>query len=427
MINYIFQVLLFQTVFLAAYDLLLKKETFFKWNRAYLILTSVMSYVIPLLNFKSWQKNLPQEYITAMPEIILSPEAFIEGRMAWSFMRAETLKWIFVSGAILFGFFFILKLTKLILLIHTHKKEKYANYSLILLQDDNKAFSFLKYIFIGRTGSKQAIIDHEIVHVEQMHSLDLLYFEIQKIVCWFNPLNYLYQSRITEIHEYLADSGSVAKKDKSTFFNSLLAETFQIDNITFVNTFNNQSLIKKRIIMFNKDNSNKILKFKYLFLVPLLMGMLVYTSCGKNTKDSAPEEVKKEILISAGEATDSVPFSVIEQGPVYPGCEDAEDQKACMIQKLTAHVIQNFDMSVGDKALTEDEDPEKKLENKVYVKFTINKEGDVTDIKSRGPNMELEKEATRVMSSLPKFKPGEVDGKKVAVKFTLPIKLEDNG
>ena len=78
MINYIVQVLLFQTVFIAVYDLVLKKETFFQWNRAYLIITSVLAYVIPFIRFTGVSENIPQEYRIMLPVVILSPETFIE-------------------------------------------------------------------------------------------------------------------------------------------------------------------------------------------------------------------------------------------------------------------------------------------------------------------------------------------------------------
>ena len=81
MINYILQVLLFQTVFLAVYDLVLKKETFFQWNRAYLIITSVLAYVVPLIRFTGAAENIPQEYRIMLPEVMLSPETFIEKQM----------------------------------------------------------------------------------------------------------------------------------------------------------------------------------------------------------------------------------------------------------------------------------------------------------------------------------------------------------
>ncbi|MEN8187466.1 MAG: M56 family metallopeptidase [Bacteroidota bacterium] len=517
MINYIVQVLLFQTVFLAVYDIILKKETFFQWNRAYLIITSALAYVLPLLKFQTVQENIPQEYVVMLPEVMLSPSAYIEKQIDWSVILFEGLRWVFLIGIVIASLVFIYKLLQIVRLISKNSSEKTKDYSLVFLQENNTAFSFFNYIFLGKTVKKKdEIIKHELVHVKQKHSVDLLLFEIQKIVFWFNPFSYLYQSRISEIHEFIADSGSVSKKERSTFFNSLLAGAFQVDKIAFVNSFHKQSLIKKRIIMFSKNESKRILKLKYLLMLPVLAGMLIYSSCenteadkklskvnekrhtklvfGGYTKDDGTV-VKEKIIEGKKEGyfdfyygrqpegkeihisdlteeertdymditdrfkkdengnyntfkifemengskaiqhivdfkgmkeswskkdysnADEVPFGVIDKGPVYPGCENAEDPKKCFEESMMNHISANFDKSVSKGLGLE---PGKK---RVYVQFKIDKTGEIVDVKARGPHEELEKEATRVINSLPQMQPGEENGKKVGVKYTLPISL----
>lgn len=441
MIDYIIQVMLFQTVFYAVYELVLKKETFFQWNRSYLNLAAAAAYVIPLINFESMSNNLPAEYFMVMPEIILSPAGYIEKQFDWPDFFMAAMQWLFIAGIILTGLLLILKLFHLYRLIRGNTLERNKGYSLVLLEEEHTAFSFFKFIFIGRAlDSQEKVIRHEMIHVRQWHSLDLLFFEVQKVIFWFNPYSYLYQSRITEIHEFIADSGSVSKKEGSAFFNSLLAETFQVDKMAFVNSFNNHSLIKKRIIMFNREHSKGLFKIKYALLIPLFMGMLSYTSCQKNSsktgnekemQKSTEEDSKQEHVLRSAANSEAIPFALIEKTPVYPGCEDADDQKKCMIEKITAHVSKNFDASISDQLTEENSagtDPaEDQLVDKVYVQFTIDKQGLVTDLKARAQHKEMEKEAIRVVSSLPRFIPGEANGKKVAVKFTLPISLKDKG
>ena len=440
MINYILQVMLFQAVFFAVYEFILKKETFFQWNRSYLILTSAAAYVIPFIDLESMTNNLPVEYFFMMPEVVLSPGEFIEKQFIWSVFLMASLRWVFFTGILLTGILFTVKVFNICMLIRRNSKEKNKDYSLVLLQQENTAFSFFKFIFIGKTlQSKEKIISHEMIHVRQWHSLDLLFFEIQKIIFWFNPYSYLYQNRITEIHEFIADSGSVSKKEGSTFFNSLLAETFRVDKMAFVNSFNNHSLIKKRIIMFNRENSKDLFKIKYALLIPLFFGMLTYTSCQKNSSKAggendiyktAGEEGKNEGTLRSVNESDAIPFAMIDQAPVYPGCENAEDQKKCMVEKIAAHVSANFDASLNDnlaKENTTEKDDSEMLIDKIYVQFTIDKEGHVTDLKAKAKHEALEQEAVRVVSSLPQFIPGEKNGKKVAVKFTLPISLKDKG
>jgi bla regulator protein blaR1 len=508
MINYIVQVLLFQTVFLAVYDLILKKETFFQWNRSYLIFSSVLAYIIPLVKFESVSRNIPQEYIVMLPEVMLSPSTYIEKQVDFSIILFTVFQWIFLTGMVIATLLFIYKLIQIIKLISKNDSQKTKDYDLVILEKDNSAFSFFRYIFLGKTvQQKDEIIKHELIHVKQKHSLDLLFFELQKIIFWFNPFSYLYQNRIAEVHEFIADSKTINQKDKTIYFQKMLAETFQVDKITFVNAFYKPSIIKKRIMMLAKNNSKEILKFKYLLMIPVLMGMLIYTSCENTETDKAlskinekrltkivmagyttkegkvvPEKVfqgeregyfdfyfnktppgkviresnlsdeekiefkkfsenfqkpilyeyengnrgvylnfktfftKKEKLIDYSNASE-VPFTQIDQVPVYPGCENAEDQKACMIQKITKYVGANFDTSI-----TKELDL-KKGKKRVYVQFKIDKTGAIVDIKARGPHKDLEVEALRVVSSLPPMQPGKQNGKAVGVKYTLPITL----
>jgi len=110
MLDYIIQVLLFQTLFLTVYDLFLKKETFFQWNRAYLILTSLLAYLIPLIKFETVQEIIPNEYVAQLPEVMLSPSTTIEQTLDWSSILFISLQYIFWVGIVTASVLFIVKL-----------------------------------------------------------------------------------------------------------------------------------------------------------------------------------------------------------------------------------------------------------------------------------------------------------------------------
>jgi len=335
MLDYIIQVLLFQTLFLAVYDLLLKRETFFQWNRIYLIITSLVAYCIPLIKFTGFQKIIPQEYAILLPEIVLSPTRTIQENIDWSGMLFSALQIVFVLGVLVAFVLFAMKLYRLIQLITKNEKRNLDTYQLVLLEH-SKAFSFFNYIFLGKTLSeeqKDQVISHELVHVQQKHSLDLFLFEIQKIVCWFNPFSYLFQRRIAELHEFIADSKTVKETNKKDYFQNLLTQTFDTHNISFINSFLKVSLIKKRILMLNKDKSKQLLKFKYLLMLPLLLGMLLYSSCGSQEdliiEDKVTEEVTNELEIESSDTSNGIPFAKIAKSPIFPGCENESNAKAC--------------------------------------------------------------------------------------------------
>ncbi|WP_439132073.1 M56 family metallopeptidase, partial [Polaribacter sp.] len=240
MINYILQVILFQVLFLAIYDFFLSKETFFTKNRWYLLSTPVLSFVLPLIKIPSFQKAVPQDLVIQLPEIVLNPDKVIQQTLGTSNLETSInyISLFFWVGVVLFSVLFLIKLLKIITLIQSNEVIKNEDFKLILLPQLTKAFSFFNYIFLGtaiQTPQKENVIQHELVHSKQGHSLDLLFFEVLKIIMWFNPMLYLYQKRITLVHEYISDAVVAKTATKEVYINNLLSSFFQVENITFIN------------------------------------------------------------------------------------------------------------------------------------------------------------------------------------------------
>ncbi|EDP98177.1 M56 family metallopeptidase [Kordia algicida OT-1] len=288
MIAYFIKVVAFQLLFLLSYDLFLKKETFFSWNRIYLICSSLISFALPFIKLESFQKAVPQEYVVLLPEIVLTPEKTVAPiEPVWN--------WFLIIGIVISSILFIYKIGQLLRLRFKGRFIKYDKYTIVTLPKSTMAFSIFNYVFIGEDIEETKIDDilsHELVHVHEKHSLDLLYFEILRILCWFNPLVYIYQKRISELHEYIADAAVVKHKNKSDYYEKLLAEVFQTQHFSFTNQFFKHSLIKKRIIMLTKQKSREILKLKYLVLVPILIMSLLYTSCEETSITDSQDKVE---------------------------------------------------------------------------------------------------------------------------------------
>jgi len=137
------------------------------------------------------------------------------------------------------------------------------------------------------------------------------------------------------------------------------------------------------------------------------------------TDENEVVEVEEiEEIVEEEEVLDDVPFAIIENVPVYPGCKGTNEQKKkCMVEKITKHVGRKYNTGLaGDLGLT----PGKK---RVYVQFKIDKTGKITNVMARGPHARLEKEAIRVVELLPDMTPGKQRGRPVGVKYTLPITL----
>ncbi|SDR71821.1 BlaR1 peptidase M56 [Polaribacter sp. KT25b] len=491
MINYILQVVLFQVLFLAIYDFFLSKETFFIKNRWYLLSTPILSFLIPFIKIPRFQKAVPQDFIVNLPEIFLSPEKVIQKTILETtfYDSVNYIPVLFWIGVAFFSVLFLMKLVKIIKLIKKYEVVKQQGFTLILITNQTNAFSFFNYVFLGKNveeNKREKIIQHELVHSKQKHSLDLLLFEFLKIVMWFNPMIYFYQQRITLVHEYISDAIVAKSETKESYINNLLSNFFQVENIAFINQFYKQSLIKKRIIMMTKTQSKKMNQLKYLVLIPVLASMLFYVACTESEIDSSEiittseyqgkikiqdeyyfikqNELGKTIGVnSKGQEVDILsllPESVVdlyfEDGKLVTEFSYTYDKKK----------TKELEVITDPNAITETEEVSflkiekaptfpgcdsgdkdcfskniqkhfarkfnsgllktlnlKSGRKRVFISFKIDKEGNIVDIKARAPHDKIEEEVIRVMSLLPKVVAGEHEGKAVAVKYSIPFTL----
>ena len=478
MFEYIIQVIVFQLGFLLLYELLLKKETFFTINRLYLLVTPLVSLLLPVLKFESLATLVPAESIAGLQ--VLLPEVYIGGQpeasqelpaVKLAAQQGLQINWwlvTYVAGAVLSLMLLIKKYRDLNHLFRFRRISEDKELRIIEVPNSKIACTFYKTVFLGdklSEAEKQQILSHELVHVKQRHSLDLIFFEALKIIFWFNPLVYIYQSRIAVLHEFIADANVVKTTTKRSYYEQLLNSAFNTQNISFINQFFNHSLIKKRISMLQKSRSKTIAKFKYLFVLPLLFMMLTYVSCSENREaiddnqsiseqlaeiKMAIEDGKKlsdtekqqlyEIMdamvqnekgstppppplppfeksSASGDNLNAIPFAVIEDVPVFKGCEDLssnQERKDCMSRQISQFVNKNFNTNLGKELNL-------KGVNRVVTQFRIDRNGKIVDVKARAPHPILEEEAIRVISKLPQMQPGKQDGENISVMYSLPI------
>ncbi len=125
-----------------------------------------------------------------------------------------------------------------------------------------------------------------------------------------------------------------------------------------------------------------------------------------NESDYNVQEIEEEV---------NVPFAIIANAPIFPGCENGteKERKACFERKIQEHIKKHFDYPEIALNL--------RIQGKVYVIFEIDSKGNITGIKSRGPDMVLEKEAERIIGLLPKMTPGKQRDRPVKVTYVVPI------
>ena len=288
---YIIQVIAFQLIFLMTYEVFLKKETFFNYNRWYLLFTSLISVLLPFVKIESFAKAIPSKYVITLPEVVIgNVKNTQQVTNTVTEISSATTSFFTINNFLIIGscvalFIFIYKLIYLLKLILKAKKIRAKDYKVLMLPNTNVAFSFFNYVFIGNQltdKEQESILAHELVHVKHKHSIDLLWFELLKIAFWFNPLVYIYKNHLSQVHEYIADQKALKSINKKEYYQRLLQQIFDVKTLPFINPFFKQSLIKKRIIMLQKTKSKPVYLIKYLLLIPMVVGMLVYSSCSKD-------------------------------------------------------------------------------------------------------------------------------------------------
>ena len=307
MVTYIVQLSVFLLLFWGVYELFLKKETFFTYNRWYLLLTPIISALLPFLNF-----NVLESYAVEAQQLVQLPAVFIGDPVVQeipnqtvtnptnSISFFEKYAWwlAYGSGMMISLLLFIKKIFQ----FQQFRKQGRVTYlndlKLVEVNNSSMACTFFKTIYLGSDlaeTEKDQILKHEQVHAQQYHSLDLLFFEILKIAIWFNPVVYFYQKQITNLHEYIADAEATKNSDKKSYYESLLKVAFGSEQISFINQFFNHSLIKKRILMLQKSKSARAAKLKFLILIPLIFAMLTYVSCSDTTNLTDGENENMEV------------------------------------------------------------------------------------------------------------------------------------
>jgi len=139
----------------------------------------------------------------------------------------------------------------------------------------------------------------------------------------------------------------------------------------------------------------------------------------ESTEISLEDIVEPEEIVEpkTDEEAETVPFILIEDVPIFPGCEGLNDnaaRKTCMSEKITAYVNKNFNKELGSELGLSGI-------NRITILFQINTKGEIVNIQARAPHAKLEEEAVRVIKSLPKMQPGKQRGKPVNVNYALPI------
>jgi TonB family C-terminal domain len=420
------------------FKVLLSRDTFHRFNRIALLGILALSLIIPLI--LTAKKNI---FISALNNdtinIVDDFDIFANTTSNSEVLNVETgniylsiLLLIYLSGCVISLIYSMLSIG---LIIKTIKKgdciKNDSGIKIIISKNNNQSpFSWMNYIILSRNDYDEAgetIITHEKAHVRLHHTYDLIIAQACIIMQWFNPAAWLLYQELQNIHEYEADDKVLRQGiDAKQYQLLLIKKAVGTRLYSMANSFNHSNL-KKRITMMLQKKSNSWARLKYAYVLPLAVILLAACTNKEVSKkmdeisnakisnlasDSKENEVKNSSEAennepqSQSEIDDSFVFVSVEKMPQFPGGEVA----------LLKWISENINYP--------EEAKKNKIEGRVACSFVVNKDGSVSDVQVVRPlDPDLDKEAVRVLSILPKFIPGEQRGEAVRVKYSVPVRF----
>ena len=369
----------------------------------------------------------------------------------------QTVIYLYIAGVILLLGLFIFRIIQIVMKINRNKVEQGQGFKLVLLDKETTPFSFLNYVFVSRNLLNEAgysrMLAHELEHVRQGHSFDVIVLEILTAFQWFNPFMWLLRRAIRENHEFLADQAVLNSGASRGEYKQLLLNQFIGGQLVIANNFN-YSLIKNRIKMMSKIKSSKLATTKTVIGILVAAALIIAFACEQKESVTLekPAETTATLSISEeGKIQITGPKETIEKLKSLTSDTGIDIQmdslgNAVMLKKAP---VKNQDISGEEIFFIVEEMPdfpggdtalrqfiansvdypkiavEKGIQGKVYVTFVVTKDGSVANATiARGVDPSLDKEALRVVNSLPKWKPGKQRGVAVNVSYTVPINFK---
>jgi TonB family protein len=437
----------YMIAFYLVYSIMLSRDTSYSRNRAFILLSLLLSFIFPLitlrtikpLNIQFFGKFLSEVFVTASSG---GSETLNSGSLNTSLL--QTIYSIYLIGVLVFTIKLLIDLLNLIFLITRHRNEgtriiRFHGFS-------TSGFSAMGYIFINtRLSSEEAgeIIRHEENHLKQNHFIDIIFIELIKSIQWFNPAVYFFNRSLRAIHEYQADQECLSSGIPVVNYQSLLLnQVFKSRVFNLTNSFSNPSLVKRRMVMMTKKRTSGFAGIKMLVVVPVTGAILLAISAYRDMPDSS---VKKTVPFTPTQNSSSGFDSELIAPPPPPPppplakslktVNDAETENKGLTnerEETPFVVVEEMPMFPGgDEALLKfiaentkypEEAKKQNIQGRVIIRFCITANGGVDKISVIKPvSPELDAEAMRVVSTLSSFKPGRQNGKNVPVWYMVPI------
>ena len=484
-LSYVLKVNIALVLFYLLYKVLFQKDTFFQARRCYLLGAVFFAFVYPFLPIDALGEflQLKQSAATGAATVSfgnLSQGMVVadEGAASLDWKKAIMILYAAVTSYFLLRFSW--HLIRILKVRMQSEARSFNNISYRYLNDELAPFSFFKWIFIepeSHSDEKlKQILIHEQIHVQQWHSLDVMLMEIVRLLFWWNPFVWLMKKEIVINLEYIADNGVLEKGiDRRNYQYHLLHLAYSRKNILLTNNFN-ISKLKQRVMMMNSEKTPMRKLAKYLLVLPVVLLLIAANSAyAQQTKPEKVEEKKGKLVIRGlQDSISGKPLIVIDgakmakdfnMSEIKPdeiesisilknqsatsqygedgkdgviiiskkknGDKNGKENSAEPKEEIFVVVEDQPEFPGGNAAMMEflsnninypAEAKEKGIQGRVIVNYVVEKDGSISEVHIvRGVDPMLDKEAVRVIESMPDWKPGKQRGKEVRVRYTLPI------
>jgi hypothetical protein len=307
MLQYIIKLSISLSLVYLFYQLFLRRLTFYNWNRWYLLIYSMVCFVIPFINVFTIIVERPAlresaiiNYIPAITQISPVAAEAVAPVPSSGINRVQVAVIVFLAGVLfmlvrlLLQYYSLYKMRSKAVLLYDEKVKLYH------IDEPVMPFSFGRGIYVNQHQHSEhelkEIIRHEFIHVKQRHSLDILWSELLCILNWYNPFAWLLRHDIRQNLEFIADQQVLQTGLDRKQYQYLLLKVIGVNSFSIATNFNFSSL-KRRIAMMNKAKSARVHLIRFLFLLPLLVVVLL---AFRNSTQGKQPPVK-------GVTTDTIP------------------------------------------------------------------------------------------------------------------------
>lgn len=415
---YIGRASLYLAIFYAFFLLVMRKTSFFRFNRAVLLLGTVACHLLPLLRLRTVIVSGAGDATAQAGEPVMVGVGAPGAAIAWP-------AGLYLAGVAAVVALVLVSVLRTLRLIRDGETRKSDGYRLTLVDRDVPSFSWCRHIVMARTDYEKypAILRHELQHIRHAHSLDILLMTGFAAVHWFNPLVWIARTELALLHEYEADEGLIRQGIDATQYQLLLVrKAVGEQRFSMANGFNHAKL-KQRIAMMHKKQTPSFIRLAYVGVLPLLAAtMFACNPANEKLSVEEPDIVPVTIETPAPAAAPTVETVTVPAAAATPETESVPFGLVAVKPKFQGGDANTFAKWVSDHLNYPDDAKEACISGRALVQFVIDEEGQLRDAKVvRSIHPSLDAEALRVISSSPKWTPGGDGNKPISVTYLFPV------